>query len=80
MVDEVQIAELPPLSGRAPGVADSEALFQLTQWQLMWRKFKRHKVALVGGYVLVFVYLLAILGQFFSPYRLEYREPRADAR
>ena len=77
MADEVQVAQLPALSDRAPSAADKEALYQLTQWQLMWRKFKQHKVALVGGYVLVVVYAAAIFAQFLSPYPIEQREKLA---
>jgi len=78
MADEVQVARLPTLSGRGiPSAPDQEVLYQLTQWQLMWRKFKQHKVALIGGYVLVFVYTAAILAQFISPYPIEQREERA---
>jgi peptide/nickel transport system permease protein len=61
----------------APALVEKEALYRLTQWQLMWRKFRQHKAALVGGYVLLFVYLAAIVAQFLSPYPIEQREERA---
>jgi len=64
--------------GEMPVLADEkEALYRLTQWQLMWRKFKQHKAALIGGYVLLIVYTMAFLGQFVSPYPIEQREERA---
>ena len=39
-----------------------------SQWQLMWWKFKRHKMALVGGIVVLLYYLVAILANFIAPY------------
>lgn len=39
-----------------------------SQWQLMWRKFKKHKLAILGGIVLIIFYILAIFCEFFSPY------------
>ena len=31
----------------------AEQYFVATQWQLMWRKFTRHRLAVIGGVVLV---------------------------
>ena len=45
-----------------------ERYYTATQWQLMWRKFKRHKFAIVGVIVLSVFYVLAIFCEFFSPY------------
>jgi peptide/nickel transport system permease protein len=68
-----------PTSPRKVAVAlpEEESIYRLTQWQLMLRKFRQHKVAVVGGYVLAFVYLTAIFAQFLSPYPIEHREERA---
>ncbi len=38
-----------------------------SQWQLMWRKFKRHKVAMIGGVVVLMFYLTALLADFVAP-------------
>ncbi len=40
----------------------------LSPWQLFWRRLKRRRIALVGGAVLVFLYLVAIFAGFISPY------------
>jgi peptide/nickel transport system permease protein len=45
--------------------------------ELVWRKFRRSKVAIVGGLVVVGLFILAIFSDFFSPYdpvRLNMRE------
>ena len=45
-----------------------ERYYLASQWQLMWRKFRRHKLANIGGGVLVVLYLAAILADFLAPY------------
>ena len=39
-----------------------ERYYVATQWQLMWRKLKRHKLAMLGLMVLVTIYGMAFLG------------------
>jgi peptide/nickel transport system permease protein len=38
-----------------------------SQWRLMYRKFKKHKLARVSLLVLLFLYVVALFGQFISP-------------
>jgi peptide/nickel transport system permease protein len=38
-----------------------------SQWQLMWWKFKKHRMALVGISVLSILVILALLAEFISP-------------
>lgn len=45
-----------------------EKYYTASQWQLMWRKFKKHKVAIAGGSVIILLYLVAIFCEFFAPY------------
>ena len=40
----------------------------LTPSQLAWRRFKRHRLALISGIFLVLMYLLTGFAEFFSPY------------
>ncbi|HRW06673.1 MAG TPA: hypothetical protein P5121_16330, partial [Caldilineaceae bacterium] len=35
--------------------------YSATQWQLIWWRFRRHRLALIGGYTLL---LFAVLGLF----------------
>lgn len=57
---------------RAPedvAAADVEvALESLGQWQLAWRRFKRHRMALIGLGVFGFMVAVAILGPIVDPY------------
>lgn len=38
-----------------------------TQWRLMWRQFRRHRLALIGLIVLVPIYFIALFSGFFAP-------------
>jgi peptide/nickel transport system permease protein len=43
-------------------------LKSLNQWQLAWRKFRRHKLALVGLGMIAVLILTAIIGPFLLPF------------
>jgi peptide/nickel transport system permease protein len=56
--------------------ADDESLmatFAASQWQLMWRKFVRNKVAIIGGVIILLYYLTALFAGFVAPYTLSTR-------
>jgi len=38
------------------------------QWKLVWWKFRKHKVALVSGVIVILIYLVAILVEVLSPF------------
>src|SRR5512136_2340242 len=37
-----------------------------TQWQLMWWRFRKHRLALGGTFVLVLFYLVSLFADFFA--------------
>jgi peptide/nickel transport system permease protein len=45
-----------------------ERLYTASQWVLIWRRFRRHRLAMIGGGILVVMYTLAIFAPFVSPY------------
>lgn len=45
-----------------------DRIFVATQWQLMWWKFRKHKMAIIGGIVIVLFYILALFCEFIAPY------------
>ena len=47
-----------------------EQYFLASQWQLMWRKLRRHRLALAGATMLALLYLVAIFAEFFAPHDL----------
>lgn len=47
---------------------DTQQQYEIaSQWQLMWWKFKKHRIAMVAGVCLIFLYLLAIFCEFIAP-------------
>lgn len=53
-----------------------EEYYVASQWQLVWRKFKKHKLALLGGSILIILYILAIFCEFFAPYDIYRRDTK----
>jgi peptide/nickel transport system permease protein len=47
---------------------EEERLFAASQWQLIWWKFRKHRLAMIGGPVIIFLYLMAVFCEFLSPY------------
>ena len=45
-----------------------EQVAYLSQWQLIRRRFRRHRLAVVCLYALAALYTLALLAEFFAPY------------
>ena len=48
-----------------------ESYYLASQWALMWRKLKKHKLARFSLAVLAVLYLGALFADFFAPYGLE---------
>ena len=73
---DVTVAEVE--SGSAGPSADYEVgLESLSQWQLAWRKFRKHHLALIGLGILAGLILVALIGPFLLPY--DFRSiPRPD--
>ena len=53
-----------------------EKIYVASQWKLMWWKFKRHKLAIISGIILILIYLLGIFCEFISPYDPNAYDPR----
>lgn len=46
---------------------EAEAYYTASQSQLIWRRFRKHKLAMGSAVVLIILYALAIFAPFFSP-------------
>lgn len=55
---------------------EQEKVFLASQRKLMWWKFKRHKIAVVCGLFLLFVYISIAIAEFLAPYSLETRNTK----
>ena len=54
-----------------PGAAaheQDESFYRAGQWQLVWWKFRRHKLAQIAMVVLGIFYIIVIFAEFISPY------------
>lgn len=68
--DESPIPVAPSDSSSAALIADADdqvSVKQLGQGALFWRRFRRHKVALIGAIILLFMIVLGIMGPYITP-------------
>jgi peptide/nickel transport system permease protein len=47
---------------------EEERIFVATQWQLMWWKFRKHKMAMLSGALIIVFYFIAAFCEFAAPY------------
>ncbi len=53
--------------------AEQERYYRASQWQLIWWRFKRHRLALISGLFLLLLYLMIVVAEFLAPYGLHSR-------
>ncbi|HUT56280.1 MAG TPA: ABC transporter permease [Phycisphaerae bacterium] len=60
----------PPPDFRGTVEMDEKAAeyYQLPQWKLMWRRFRKHKVALWMLHVVILLYVICLNCEFLAPY------------
>lgn len=52
--------------GKKTGKADR--VYQASQWQLVWWRFRKHRVALFSGILILLLYIVAAFVEFIAPY------------
>ncbi len=57
----------PPPESTYQAQQDETRIEAASQWLLMWWKFRKDRLAVVGGIVVIFTYLVAINVEFFAP-------------
>ncbi|MCK5740221.1 ABC transporter permease [bacterium] len=45
-----------------------ETYYTANQWQLIWRKFRKHRLANFGAAIIFFLYFIALFCEFLAPY------------
>ncbi|WP_282604795.1 ABC transporter permease [Pelagibius sp. Alg239-R121] len=68
----VNPAPFDPLSVSAL-TPEQERYYLASQWQIMWWKFKRHRLAVYSGIVLLLMYFVAAICEVVAPYSLNSR-------
>lgn len=57
-----------PVAPVTPVIEKEDRSFYATQWQLIWWKFRKHKLAVISSVLLILLYLSAIFASFVAPY------------
>lgn len=58
----------PPVAlDEAAAVEKEPQAYLASQWKLVWWKFRKHKVALASGLIIILIYLVAIMAEFLAP-------------
>ena len=52
---------------------EQERFYMASQWQMMWWRFKRHKIAVVSAFILLLAYGSVLITEFITPYSLDSR-------
>ena len=60
--------QLPSEQGPIESVNAENRIYVASQWALMWRKFRKHKLAMIGGIVTLLIYLVALFADFLAPF------------
>lgn len=58
-------------SAKSNKTEDPDSIYMMSQWELMWRKFRKHKIANISGIILICIYLVAIFAPFIAPYQTQ---------
>lgn len=62
------------ISDGMTGAKQDNKYFTASQWQLVWWRFRRHRGALIGGCVLLTMFITGTFAGFFSPYEGKTRD------
>jgi len=55
---------------------EQERFYRASQWQIMWWKFRRHRIAVVCGVILLAFYASTLISEFVAPYDLHSRDTK----
>ena len=73
---------LEPTTGSGVSIrefTEEEQYYVASQWQLMWRKFRRHRLGYASGVLLLIGYFFAITYDFWIPYDFTDRHEKLSA-
>ncbi len=60
-------------AGERPLTPEQERFYTASQWQLVWWRFRRHKLAVVAFWFLAVLYASILVSEFIAPYGLDSR-------
>ncbi|HZM36988.1 MAG TPA: ABC transporter permease [Burkholderiales bacterium] len=53
---------------------EQERFYRASQWQIMWWKLRRHRIAVISGVILALFYASTLVSEFIAPYHLHTRD------
>ncbi|MCT4474618.1 MULTISPECIES: ABC transporter permease [Bosea] len=53
--------------------AEQERVYLASQWQLMWWKFRKHRLAVISAVLIFVIYAMAAFAEFLAPYHYSTR-------
>jgi peptide/nickel transport system permease protein len=68
--------QMQPAEKVTLATSSEEQVYTASQWQLMWWRFRRHKMAIVSAIVLILLYLVALFCEFVAPHEAHRYEAR----
>ncbi len=68
VVVNVPSVDMDILAESPAQTSEEERLYVASQWQLMWWKFRRHKMALISIVILFIIYFITAFCDFLAPY------------
>ncbi|MDQ5848262.1 MAG: ABC transporter permease [Pseudomonadota bacterium] len=55
---------------------EQERFYRASQWQIMWWRFKRHRIAVIAGAILLLFYASTLVSELIAPYNLHTRDTK----
>jgi peptide/nickel transport system permease protein len=71
----VATKEKPARTAQPVALEGEDQVYVASQWQLVWWRFRKHKLALVATALLLVLYIVILFVEFFAPY-----DPRRNNR
>lgn len=66
-MDDGDLAPTTAVVADTASAGDAQ-IYYASQGRLMWRRFRKHKLAMAGGVVVILLYLIAVFAPVLSPY------------
>jgi len=77
MAETVESAHVKEIQQVEAGIDYDVQLESLSQWQLAWRRFKRHRMAVIGSAMFFTMVAIGVIGPFLLPFDF-YNVPTPD--
>jgi peptide/nickel transport system permease protein len=76
------LTQAPSPRNVTPGLSpqSGDRIFVASQWQLMWWRFRKHRLAVISGVVVIVLYLIALVAEFVAPYNPDLQDVRYPYR